>query len=80
MDNVVRKITRKTDGKGRVTLPTDFAHCLVALKRDGDVVMVRKVRSVVTRHCSFKHLMAGVRKGNLHAEVQTGRPVGGEAL
>jgi hypothetical protein len=76
----VQKITRKTDRKGRVTLPSDFANCLVTLERDGDVLKVRKARGVVARRYSFKQLMAGVNKDNLHAEVKTGSPVGGEAL
>ena len=29
-------LTRKTDGKARLTLPTDFASCLVTIERQGD--------------------------------------------
>jgi hypothetical protein len=68
----VRKITRKTDRKGRVTLPSDFANCLVALERDGDMLLIRKVRSLLERRYSFKQLMAGVNKDNIHPLVDFG--------
>lgn len=74
------KMTRKADDKGRVTLPKDFAGCIVTLERHGDVLQVRKVRGVRARRYSFKQLMAGVTKDNLHPEIQTGPPVGSEAL
>jgi hypothetical protein len=73
-------LTRKTDGKGRVTLPGDFASCLVTIDRRGDELRVRKVRRVAARRYSFKELMAGVTADNIHAEVATGPPVGREAL
>jgi antitoxin component of MazEF toxin-antitoxin module len=73
-------LTRKTDHKGRLTLPADFAGCLVTVERMGDELRVRKVRQIVARRYSFKQLMAGVTAKNIHAEVQTGRTVGGEAL
>ena len=72
--------TRKTDHKGRLTLPSDFAGCLVTVERKGDELRVRKVRQVVARRFSFKQLMAGVTAKNIHAEIETGRAVGGEAL
>jgi antitoxin component of MazEF toxin-antitoxin module len=72
--------TRKTDHKGRLTLPSDFAGCLVTVERKGDELRVRKVRQVVARRFSFKQLMAGVTAKNIHAEIDTGRAVGGEAL
>jgi hypothetical protein len=73
-------MTRKTDRKGRLTLPSDFANCLVTVKRVGDELRVRKARRVVARRYSFKQLMAGVTARNLHSEVSTGSPVGREAL
>ena len=73
-------VTRKTDGKGRLTLPRDFAQCLVTVVREGDELRVRKVDKVVARRYSFKKLMAGVTKNNLHAEIDTGPPVGKEKL
>ena len=73
-------LTRKTDRKGRLTLPSDFAGCLVTVERVGNELRVRKAHQVVARRYSFKQLMAGVRAKNLHAEVQTGPAVGREAL
>jgi antitoxin component of MazEF toxin-antitoxin module len=73
-------LTRKTDNKARLTLPPDFASCLVTVERHGDELRVRKAKKVVARRYSFKELMAGVTKENIHAEVSTGRPVGKEAL
>jgi hypothetical protein len=73
-------ITRKTDGKGRLTLPSDFANCLVTIERDGDELRVRKARGGAGRKYTFRRLMAGVTKQNLHPEVPAGPAVGGEAL
>jgi hypothetical protein len=73
-------MTRKTDEKGRVTLPGDYASCLVTIERRGDELRVRKVRAVAARRYSFKELMAGVTAENIHAEVPTGPAVGREAL
>jgi antitoxin component of MazEF toxin-antitoxin module len=73
-------LTRKTDQKGRLTLPSDFASCLVTVERHGDELRVRKARKVVVRRYTFKQLMAKVTKKNIHAEIKTGPPVGREAL
>ena len=73
-------LTRKTDQKGRLTLPRDFSGCLVSVERVGDELRVRKVKQVVARRYSFKQLMAGVTAKNVHAEISTGPAVGGEAL
>lgn len=73
-------LTRKTDQKGRLTLPSDFASCLVTVERHGDELRVRKARKVVVRRYTFKQLMAKVTKKNIHAEVKTGPAVGREAL
>jgi len=73
-------LTRKTDPKGRLQLPGDFADCLVAVERQGDELRIRKVRQAAARRYSFKQLMAGVRAKNIHAEIQTGPALGGEAL
>jgi len=73
-------LTRKTDQNARVTLPPDFASCVVTIERVGDELRLRKAKSVVARRYSFRQLMAGVNKGNIHAEVDTGPAVGGEAL
>jgi hypothetical protein len=73
-------LMRKTDAKGRLTLPSDFVGCLVTVERVGDELRVRKAQQVVARRYSFKQLMAGVTAKNIHAEVPTGPAVGGEAL
>jgi hypothetical protein len=73
-------LTRKTDQKARLTLPSDFASCMVTVERHGDELRVRKARKLVARRYSFKQLMAGVTKKNIHAEVKTGPPVGKEIL
>jgi hypothetical protein len=73
-------LTRKTDPKGRLTLPSDFAGCLVTIERMGEELRVRKAQQMVARRYSFKQLMAGVTAANLHAEVQTGPAVGSEIL
>jgi DNA-binding transcriptional regulator/RsmH inhibitor MraZ len=73
-------LTRKIDQKGRLTLPADFAGCLVTVERLGDEIRVRKAHRVVARRYSFKQLMAGVTRQNIHSEVKTGPPVGREAL
>lgn len=76
----MKTLTRKTDRKARVTLPSDFASCLVTLERHGDELRLRKARKVVARRYSFKQLMAGVTKKNIHAEIKTGPAVGKETL
>jgi hypothetical protein len=73
-------LTRKTDQKGRLVLPSDFAGCLVTVERVGDELRIRKAHKVAARRYSFKQLMAGVTAENVHAEVQTGPAVGREAL
>jgi antitoxin component of MazEF toxin-antitoxin module len=73
-------LMRKTDQKARLTLPNDFASCLVAVERRGDELRVRKVKRAVGRRYTFKELMAKVTKDNIHPEIKTGRPRGKEAL
>jgi hypothetical protein len=73
-------LTRKTDNKARLTLPSDFASCLVTIERQGDELRVRKAKKMVARRYTFRQLMAGVTKKNIHAEINTGRPVGRETL
>jgi hypothetical protein len=73
-------LTTKTDAQGRLTLPSDFANCFVTVERHGEELRVRKTKRAVARRYSFKQLMAGVTKDNIHAEVKTGPAVGREAL
>jgi hypothetical protein len=76
----MKTLTRKTDAKARLILPADFASCLVTVERQGDELRVRKAQKVVARRYTFKQLMAGVTKKNIHKEVKTGPAVGKEAL
>jgi hypothetical protein len=76
----MKAIIRMTDTKGRLTLPADFASCLVTIERHGDELRVRKAKKVHAQRYSFKQLMAGVTKKNIHAEVSTNPPIGKEAL
>ena len=70
--------TRKVDSKARTTLFQDFAGCLVTVERVGPgELRVRKLRRAVRKY-SLSQLVAGITKKNRHAEVRTGRPVGGE--
>jgi hypothetical protein len=72
--------TKKTDQKGRITLPSDFADCLVTVERVGDELRVRKAKGREMGKHSFKQLMAGVTSQNIHSAINTGRVVGREAL
>ena len=76
----MKAMTRKTDRNGRLTLPSDFASCLVTVERHGDELRVRKVGKIVGRRYSFKQLIARVTKMNIHGEIQTGPVVGKEVL
>jgi hypothetical protein len=70
----------QTDEQGRVNLPDDFANRRVILERvSEDEVRVRKVKAGRKRY-SFKQLMAGVTRENIHPAVDSGPPVGREAL
>jgi antitoxin component of MazEF toxin-antitoxin module len=71
--------TRQVDEKGRTTLFQDFAGSTVTIERVGpNELRVRKVRANRRRY-SLKELVAGITAKNRHAEVKTGRRVGGEA-
>jgi hypothetical protein len=65
-------MTRRTDQKARVTLPPDFACCLVSVEREGNELRIRNVGKISTRRYTFKQLMAGVTKENIHGQVNTG--------
>jgi antitoxin component of MazEF toxin-antitoxin module len=69
-------LTRKIDRKSRLTLPSDFAGCLVTVERVGDELRVRKAQKVVARRYTFTQLMAGVTPQNIHPEVET-HPIAG---
>jgi hypothetical protein len=73
-------LTRKIDGKSRLTLPPDFANSLVTVERLGDELRVRKARAMVARRYTFRQLMAGVTKKNIHGPFDTGPARGAETL
>ena len=72
--------TKKIDQKGRLTLPSDFAGCLVTVERVGDELHVRKAKNRTARKYSFRQLTAGVTSQHMHSEISTGPAVGREAL
>ena len=74
----MKTLMRKTDRKAGLTLPADFASCLVTVERHGEELRVRKVQKVVARRYSFQELMAKVTRGNIHSEIDTGPAVGNE--
>jgi hypothetical protein len=78
--NIMSMLKRKTDCRGRLTLPTDFADCFVTVERVGEEIIVRKVKRVSPRRYSFKQLMAAVTAKSIHAEIKTGSAVGSETL
>jgi hypothetical protein len=74
-------MTRKTDTRARVTLPPDFANCVVTVERRGAELVIRKAKkNKEGRRYTFRGLMAGVTPQNIHKEISTGCPVGREAL
>jgi hypothetical protein len=75
----VRKRTRKTDSKGRVLLPSDFANALVIVDRvSDDEIRIRKAKVAVKR-ISLRELLAGIPDNATDEEVDWGPPVGEEA-
>ena len=72
------KRTRQVDSKARATLFADFAGCVDTIERKSATELtVRKVRSGKRKY-TLAELVKGITKKNRHAEVLTGRPVGGE--
>jgi antitoxin MazE len=74
----VRKRTRKTDSKGRVLLPADFANALVIVDRvSDDEIRIRKAKVAVKR-ISLRELLAGIPDKANEQEVDWGPPIGEE--
>jgi antitoxin component of MazEF toxin-antitoxin module len=66
--------TRKTDPRGRVVLPEDFANETVVIERISDSELrLRKKKTLA-------QLVAGITTENLHGEWDTGPDVGKEVL
>ncbi len=66
-------LTRKTDSKGRLTLPADLASCLVTVERSGDELRIAKAQRVSARRYSYRELVSRITPANVHPEVKTGR-------
>jgi hypothetical protein len=78
-DSTMQRRTRNVDAKARTTLFADFAGCTVTIERvSAEEIRVRKVRRLKRKY-SLKSLVAGITNKNRHAEISTGKPVGGEA-
>ncbi len=75
----MEKRTRQVDAKARTTLFRDFAGATVTIERVSPFELrVRKVRARKRRY-SLTELVKGITAKNRHAEISSGRPVGGEA-
>jgi antitoxin MazE len=64
-----------------IRVPRPFAEEL-GLRQDSDVDLVLEQRELVIKPAvrfSLRELLAGVTEANLHREVETSGPVGGEA-
>ncbi|MBI3823170.1 MAG: hypothetical protein HY289_10895 [Planctomycetes bacterium] len=74
----MQKRKRLVDAKARATLFADFAGCTVTIERVGpEEISVRKVQRRKRKY-TLAELVKGITKKNRHAEISTGRPVGGE--
>ena len=62
-----------TNGQGRT-----IEECRASLA--DAIALILEDSGVVARPYTFKQLIAGVTKENIHAEIKTGPPVGKEAL
>jgi antitoxin component of MazEF toxin-antitoxin module len=66
--------TRKTDRRGRIVLPDDFANQDVVIERIGaNELRLRKKKTLA-------ELVAGITPENLHGEWDTGPDVGREVV
>ncbi len=72
---------RRSDNKGRVILPADFAGSVLIIERVSDTELrIKKGRTVRKRKYTLAQLLEGVTEENRHPEVDWGRPVGKEVL
>lgn len=72
---------RRSDRKGRVVLPADFAASLLLIERISDTELrITKGRAVRKRKYTLEQLLEGVTEENKHAAVDWGPPAGKEAL
>jgi antitoxin component of MazEF toxin-antitoxin module len=73
-------LTRRIDKKGRLTLPSDYAGCLVTVERQGDSLVVRKAKERPRRKYRLRDLLARITPENIHPETDWGKAVGKEVL
>lgn len=73
-------LLRQTDAHGRVTLPLEFALCMVTIEVDGETLTIRKGERVIEQKYSLKEMLEQVTPENLHGEISSGPPVGKEIL
>jgi antitoxin component of MazEF toxin-antitoxin module len=72
---------RRSDKKGRVVLPADFAGSVLIIERINDTELrIKKGRTVRKRRYTLAQLLQGVKNENKHGEVSWGAPVGKEKL
>jgi antitoxin component of MazEF toxin-antitoxin module len=72
---------RRSDKKGRVILPADFAASVLIIERVSDSELrIRKGRTVRKRKYTLGQLLEGVSEANKHPAIDWGRPVGKEIL
>jgi antitoxin component of MazEF toxin-antitoxin module len=72
---------RRSDKKGRVILPPDFAASVLIIERLSDTELrIKKGRTVRQRKYALKELLKGVTEENKHPAVDWGPPVGKEIL
>lgn len=81
MEATVSTDVRRSDKKGRVVLPADFAASVLIIERVNDTELrIKKGRTVRKRKYTLAQLLQRVTKDNKHAEVSWGLPVGKERL
>jgi antitoxin component of MazEF toxin-antitoxin module len=72
---------RRSDKKGRVVLPADFAASVSIVERVSDTELrIKKGRTVRKRKYTLEQLLEGVTEENKHPAVDWGPPVGKEIL
>ncbi len=72
---------RRSDNKGRVILPADFAGTVLIIDRISDTELrIKKGQTVRKRKYTLAELLEGVTEENKHPAVDWGPPVGKEVL
>jgi hypothetical protein len=72
---------RRSDKKGRVVLPADFAASVLIIERvSATELRIKKGRPVRQRKHTPEQLREGVTEANKHPAIDSGLPVGKELL